>query len=336
MNRNHKILAASIVVVTMLTLTLASCASSATNKQGDTNKNKFANRPKTILWVQPMKNHPVHRLMQAGFFAECKKLGYRCTVVGYASATVFDEAATMPLVDAALASKKYGAVAVYPMSPPLTALATKLGNKGYPIVGWHAIPAKGSVPGLLASAAQFVPAAGTAPAKAICAQAGGKGTVAITEGSLNPEENLKASSFRTELATSCPGMKTTAIGIEGFDSAKAIALAVGMLSADPTVVAAYSTTGNGAQTWSLAAAQANRKLTIIGMDYIRQNLDLIAAGKVYGVVGQPLFQESAAVVDILDAILKGKKYVYSNIIPSTIVTKANIATYYAILKKAGQ
>jgi ribose transport system substrate-binding protein len=330
MYRNRKILATSIAVVTMLTWTLASTA------QGDTNKNKFANRPKTILWVQPMKNHPVHRLMQAGFFAECKKLGYKCTVVGNASATVFDEAATMPLVDAALASKKYGAVADYPMSPPLTALATKLGKKGYPIVGWHAIPAKGSVPGLLASAAQFVPAAGTAPAKAICAQAGGKGTVAITEGSLNPEENLKASSFKTELATSCPGMKVTAIGIEGFDSAKAIALAVGMLSADPTVVAAYSTTGNGAQTWSLAAAQANRKLTIIGMDYIRQNLDLIAAGKVYGVVGQPLFQESAAVVDILDAILKGKKYVYSNIIPSTIVTKANIATYYAILKKAGQ
>ena len=30
---------------------------------------------KNILWVQPMRDHPVHRLMQAGFLAKCKELG---------------------------------------------------------------------------------------------------------------------------------------------------------------------------------------------------------------------------------------------------------------------
>ena len=30
---------------------------------------------KALLWVQPMRDHPVHRLMQAGFLDECKKLG---------------------------------------------------------------------------------------------------------------------------------------------------------------------------------------------------------------------------------------------------------------------
>ena len=29
-----------------------------------------------LLWVQPMKDHPVHRLMQAGFLDKCKELGY--------------------------------------------------------------------------------------------------------------------------------------------------------------------------------------------------------------------------------------------------------------------
>ncbi len=42
---------------------------------------------KALLWVQPMRDHPVHRLMQAGFLAECKKLGYTCEVVGNPSAT---------------------------------------------------------------------------------------------------------------------------------------------------------------------------------------------------------------------------------------------------------
>ena len=42
---------------------------------------------KALLWVQPMRDHPVHRLMQAGFLAECEKLGYTCEVVGNPSAT---------------------------------------------------------------------------------------------------------------------------------------------------------------------------------------------------------------------------------------------------------
>lgn len=32
---------------------------------------------KSLLWVQPMRDHPVHRLMQAGFLAKCKELGYK-------------------------------------------------------------------------------------------------------------------------------------------------------------------------------------------------------------------------------------------------------------------
>ena len=46
-----------------------------------------AAQEKALLWVQPMRDHPVHRLMQAGFLDECKKLGYTCEVVGNPSAT---------------------------------------------------------------------------------------------------------------------------------------------------------------------------------------------------------------------------------------------------------
>lgn len=328
MKINKAALIAGIAAMVIPTMLYGTSADAATGK--------WVNRDKSILWVQPMKNHPVHKLMQAGFLAECKKLGYKCLVVGNASASVFDDVGTIPLVDAALATRKWGFVAVYPMTPALNNLATKLSKKGYPIIGWHAIPKAGTVPGLLASAAQYVPNAGKGPADAICKQSGGTGTAAITEGSLNPEENLKAASFKAELAATCPGMKVTDIGIEGFDPVKAVAMAVGMLTTNTDIVAAYSTTGNGAQTWSSAATQANRKITIIGMDYIRQNLDLINSGKVYGVVGQPLYEESKAVVDLFNALRQGKTINYSNILPSDIVTKANIAKYYAIVNAAGQ
>ena len=44
-----------------------------------------------------MRDHPVHKLMQAGFLDECKKLGYTCEIVGNPSATNYDVAASIPL-----------------------------------------------------------------------------------------------------------------------------------------------------------------------------------------------------------------------------------------------
>jgi len=66
-----------------------------------------------LLWVQAMKDHPVHRLMQAGFLSKCKELGYTCEVVGDPSATNWDIPATLPLAEAALARTKYDAIGVY-------------------------------------------------------------------------------------------------------------------------------------------------------------------------------------------------------------------------------
>src|SRR5688572_9003128 len=70
-----------------------------------------------LLWVQPMRDHPVHRLMQAGFLDRCKELKVKCDVVGNPSATAFDVAATIPLADAALARRNYSAIMVYAVDP---------------------------------------------------------------------------------------------------------------------------------------------------------------------------------------------------------------------------
>jgi ribose transport system substrate-binding protein len=40
-----------------------------------------AENGKNLLWVQPMRDHPVHRLMQQGFLDKCKELGYTCEIV---------------------------------------------------------------------------------------------------------------------------------------------------------------------------------------------------------------------------------------------------------------
>src|SRR5688572_21636479 len=72
-----------------------------------------------LLWVQPMKDHPVHRLMQAGFLDKCKELGYTCEVVGDPSATNWDIPATLPLAEAAIARTEYDGIAVYGPDPAI-------------------------------------------------------------------------------------------------------------------------------------------------------------------------------------------------------------------------
>src|SRR4051812_8131163 len=252
-----------------------------------------AAQDKALLWVQPMRDHPVHRLMQAGFLDECKKLGYTCEVVGNPSATNYDVAASIPLAEAALARTKFGAVAVYGPGPEIFPYIGKLGAEGIPVVTWHVLPPEGSVAGLKAATGEDITAAGANAAEAMGAKLGGKGTVALTQGSSNDTENAMSASFRSTMAAKYPDIKITETQMEGFEPSAAEAKAVGILQANPDVVGAFSTTGNGVQTWSGAARKADREVTIIGMDYIRQNLDIIKSGAAYGLVAQPLYEEGA-------------------------------------------
>ena len=93
-----------------------------------------------------------------------------------------------------------------------------------------------------------------------------------------------------------------------------------ILQGNPDVNAAFSTTGNGIQTWSGAARKAGRDVVIIGMDYIRQNLDIVKSGAAYGIVAQPLYEESAKTAELLGALAEGKTVTYLNPLPASVIT----------------
>jgi ribose transport system substrate-binding protein len=291
---------------------------------------------KSLLWVQPMRDHPVHRLMQAGFLAKCKELGYQCEVVGNPSATNYDVAASIPLAEAALARTQFGAVAVYGPGPEIFPYIGKLGKEGIPVVTWHVLPKEGSVPGLKAATGEDIKVAGVNAADAMGAKMGGKGTIALTQGSSNDTENVMAQSFRDEMKAKYPDIKILDTQMEGFEPSAAESKAVGILQANPDVTGAFSTTGNGIQTWSGAARKAGRQVVIIGMDYIRQNLDIIKAGGAYGIVAQPLYEEGAKTAEIGAALAEGKAVPYMNPLPAKVITAADLDPYYKILDSAGQ
>ncbi|MDB5539525.1 MAG: ABC-type sugar transport system periplasmic component-like protein [Devosia sp.] len=236
-----------------------------------------------LLWVQAMKDHPVHRLMQAGFLDKCKELGYTCEVVGDPSATNWDIPATLPLAEAALSRTKFNAVGVYGPDPAIYSYITKLGKEGMPVVSWHVLPPEGTVDGLMAAAAQDIAAAGTNAAIAIGDKLGGKGTIALTQGASNDTENAMSDAFRKTIAEKYPDIKVLETQMEGFEPSAAEGKAIAILQGNPDVNAAFGTTGNSIQTWSGAARKAGRDVVIIGMDYIRQKLDLVKSGAAYGI-----------------------------------------------------
>ncbi len=291
---------------------------------------------KALLWVQPMRDHPVHRLMQAGFLAKCKELGYQCEVVGNPSSTNYDVAASIPLAEAALARTDFGAVAVYGPGPDIYPYITKLGQEGLPVVTWHVLPKEGSIPGLKAATGEDIAAAGKNAGEVMGKKLGGKGVIALTQGSYNDTENVMADSFRAAIAENYPDITVLDTQLEGFEPSAAEAKAVGILQSNPDIVAAFSTTGNGIQTWSGAARKADREIVIIGMDYIRQNLDIIKAGGAYGLVAQPLFEEGAKTAELAAALAEGKPVDYMNPLPAPVITADELGPYYKILDNAGQ
>lgn len=291
---------------------------------------------KNILWVQPMRDHPVHRLMQAGFLAKCKELGDTCEVVGNPSATTWDVSASLPLVEAAMARTKFDAIAVYGPDPALFPFISKLSKEGYPVVTWHVLPKEGTVPGLKAATGEDIPLAGSNAAIAMGEKLGGKGVVALTQGSYNETENAMSDSFRKTMAEKYPNIKILDTQLEGFEPSAATGKAVGILQGNPDAVGAFSTTGNGVQTWSGAARKAGRDITIIGMDYIRQNLDIVKSGAAYGVVAQPLYEEAAKTAELAAALADGKTVTYLNPLPAQVITAKDLAPYYKTLDSAGQ
>jgi ribose transport system substrate-binding protein len=288
-----------------------------------------------FLWVQPLRNHPVHRLMQAGFLNECVKLGAKCDIAGNPSATVYDVPASVALANAALAGKHYNCVAVYDPDPSINPFIKQLGKQGYPVVTWHVLPKQGTVPGLDAATGENITQVGNAAALAMGKKLGGHGTIALTQGSFNLTENAMAASFRATMKAHYPGIKILASQLENFEPSAAVAKAVSILQGNPSVTAAFSTTGNGAQTWYGAEQQSGRSLVIVGMDYIRQNLDLVKAGKVYGLAAQPLYTEGSKAADLCGGLAAGKKVPYYNYLDAKIITKNDLAPYYGYLKAAG-
>lgn len=279
-----------------------------------------------------LKSHPVVQIMIAGFLVRAQELGYEPKLFAPDEA---DAPKAYALLEAGMAQHKIQGLCQYLFDESTAQYIKKYADQGVFVVTGHTAVLdedKGKWPGLTAWAACSALDYGKESARAIGKQVGGKGTVAVTEGSFNPTEDAAARGFAETMKAEFPDIKVLDPIEEGFDTPTAIQRATAIMQANPDIVGAFSTTGAGPSTWAGAQKNTGKKICAIAMDYSRVNLDLVKSGEIYAVVAQPLFAEFAKCAEMLDTLLRGGTVEYANLLPAPLVTIENVEEYYKVLE----
>ncbi|MHB8277234.1 MAG: sugar ABC transporter substrate-binding protein [Candidatus Humimicrobiaceae bacterium] len=288
---------------------------------------------KTVI-VMPVTGHPVHQIVQTGFLITMKELGYPSEVVG--DPTGADLAVVTAAGVAAINAGARGVLLWYDASAGKTVDEFKALSPDVKVVMPHAHITKEQIPSLDANISFDQAKEGTDVAKAMGEKLKGKkGSIAITQGAFNDIENTVAESFTKTMNELYPDLKVLKAVEEGFDAAKSVAVAAGIIQANPDLLGALSTTGGGPVTWANAADQTGKKgLIIIGMDYTEANLALVQQGKIYAIVAQPLYDEAVKSAQILDKLLRGETVPFYTELDAPVVTIDGIGKYADIIAKA--
>lgn len=325
-----KIFVLLLVIVMAVSLLMGCAAPAADNKPAENAEYNPKDHP--VGMGMYLKSHPVVQIMIAGFLVRAKELGYDPKLFAPDEA---DAPKAYSLLEAGMAQHKVEGLCQYLFDESTAQYIKKYADQGVYVVTGHTAVLdedKAKWPGLTAWAACSAIDYGKESAMAIGEQVGGKGTVAVTEGSFNPTEDAAAQSFIKTMKENFPDINVLDPIEEGFDTPTAIQRATAIIQANPDISGAFSTTGAGPSTWAGAQKNTGKKICAIAMDYSRVNLDLVKSGEIYAVVAQPLFEEFAKCAEMLDTLLRGGTVAYANQLPAPLVTKDNVDDYYKVLE----
>ena len=287
---------------------------------------------KPFRFVHVNRQHPIVRLMALGYFEACEKYDVECVDMGVDGV---DIPGWIAKGEASITLGSSGIV--FGHDKPTYEVGKKIVEAGIPQVAIHIQLKNNEIPGLNGWVATDNVDYAIRSAERMGELISCKGTVQITQGSYNDTENPVSEAFTKKMNEICPDVIVLDPKEEGFDSPQAIAKIVAILRGNPEIVAAYSTTGAGAYNWAMAAQEIGYKagqIKIAGMDYSRQNLDLVASGWVDFLVGQPLYEETYKAVECLVGELQGNPCPFENPFPAPLVDKTNMDMYFGFCDRA--
>jgi ribose transport system substrate-binding protein len=280
---------------------------------------------KVYYWIQPLKGHPVHQLTQIAFLEKCRELKMTCQVIG---ASLLDIPQTIALAEEILSRGDAAGMAIWAGSPAWKGFIEKASSQNIPVIVPHFPISQGEFPGLTGIIHANPLKYSKNAAEMMCQAIGKKiGSIAITQGDFNPTENTASKAFSEQMKKMCSHVQVLAPQAEGFDPAQANSIAVSLMQAHPNLLGVFSTTGGGAFNWAKAQKEVSRNIVVIGVDYTRVNLDLIKNGEIFGVVGQPLIEESSGSAELLNQASRGQTVPFKTELNAELITKSNYLRY---------
>ena len=286
-----------------------------------------------FYWVQNSAWHPVHQYTQQSFLAGCEKLGLDCELATTDENTLD---ALVALADQVVSRPDAKGVAMWfgglPVAKPIIEKAKENGIAvalpHFPVEeGFYADNAVQ----IAADTSKYPDAVAQAMCDELKAEGITEGSIAVTENNHNATEDTVAQVFTDGIAKYCPEFTVLPPELEGPEPTQAIAVATSIIQANPDLVAALSTTGGGPTTWAGAQKETGKKIVAVGMDATRVNLDLVTDGEVWGLVAQPLYEETFGSAELLYKMANGEEVPYWTVLDAPLVTKDNTQHYYDLL-----
>jgi ribose transport system substrate-binding protein len=292
-------------VAAIAALGLSACST------GSTSGTSSAKKSLTLGFVVGASSDPFFQAMKVGAQTEATKLGDKLIFQG--NATTYSPATQIPIVNQVLAEKPDG-LALAPTDPvALQASVTTAHKDGIAVVNVD------SRVNNLSDVVSFITGdnndggtkAADEMANAIGYKSGGSYQVVVGLTSATASTNVaRLDGFKKEIAAKYPGIKIVATGYSQSNSTTADSNINNWLTEFPNLNGIFAIDGTNA-TGAAAALQSKGltgKVTLIGYDAYKTNVDLIAKGVFTALVAQNPAQEGKDAVDTLDKYLRaGKK-----------------------------
>ncbi len=296
---------AVLLAVMLMVGVLVGCGGTQTS----TPTGDFDPADKTIAIFMGSMNHPVHRVVQMAFMTEGSALGYNAIVGG------LDEGSTQDLLnkfESYVTNGTEGAM-LWASDDSFYQFMRDMKDMCYFVVPHFAheyVETKNFISrNICASAATYGYAAGEFLLEKLAEKGITSGVLGNTQAGPNVTENAASDAFRKCIAESGANFTVANVVYETTELSEATNKVVGVINGNTGIVGAFGTTGGSCQSWSLAMQQTGKTdLVVVGVDYTEFNIDLVAEGKVAGLVAQPLYEEAKESVLALDGLFHGKAY----------------------------
>jgi len=266
-----------------------------------------AEEPKEITYVTCLLNvYYGWNLAHKGFLDECKKYGYKGTVVG---PNAVDTAMQLDLMDTAIAQGVDAIIAV-PLVPDSYKDVYSRANDAGILIGEAALTAGIDLPNVITAGFSDNSLWGVQVADAIAKKTGGKANILVACTSLDTPNQLESrKAFEEKAAKDYPGLKIVQVIETNSDHNKGLEMIENALTAYPEINFIWANEGFVAQAAATALEETGKKgkVTILGVDCAKETMDLIIAGDVWATFDQAFYEAwGTSIVDQFNNYWTGK------------------------------